>query len=497
MSSAKKVVNPTKTTVSEFGYDAQQNRYKKDNYSILTNRFAHTITQTHDVSYYIRDAQGNVLAIYNKQHNAYYNTETGENSQQTYHLNQKEQHLYGSSRLGIVQLDRQMSMMSWSGADLITQNQGIRNYELTNHLGNVLSTITDKGVITSAQDYYPFGLTLASRSFTEGGSVYRFSFNGKEDDKDLKSQDYGARMYRKDLGIWSSIDPKTHKLPSFSPYVFCLNKPIILMDPDGKYPIITITNEVTGYTYMHVYGKTSATMIQPTYKLILSDVKIHKDGTKTTTELATYNVTRDGWYNLGPKNGVDGELKFENRAFEPQKDGITYTAVLFDYKDAGNTPALALRQNGSSKLDATPLTSHTYTDGTPLKADVDRKEEGVASGVMIHIGGWYDNLVTVKLAGAYGCMGVVSDKNVFSVKIDGNIDELASKNAARVAHKAELDKQNLSNDTMEDFRVKMQNSLNQEQNPANKKIEVTVKKYRINNGSLTILVEHRLKQVKF
>ena len=53
--------------------------------------------------------------------------------------------------------------------DVAALQQGVRQFELTNHLGNVLSTITDKGVITSAQDYYPFGLTLASRSFTEGG----------------------------------------------------------------------------------------------------------------------------------------------------------------------------------------------------------------------------------------------------------------------------------------------------------------------------------------
>jgi hypothetical protein len=80
MNNAFKVVNTrisSKSTGSEFGYDAQQNRYKKDNYTREENTLDKTTTEKHDINYYIRDAQGNVLAIYNKQHNFTINTETG------------------------------------------------------------------------------------------------------------------------------------------------------------------------------------------------------------------------------------------------------------------------------------------------------------------------------------------------------------------------------------------------------------------------------------
>ena len=123
-------------------------------------------------------------------------------------------------------------------SDTTTQATGAKQYELTNHLGNVLATITDKGVITSAQDYYPFGLTLASRSFTEGGSSYRYSFNGKEDDKGLKQQDYGARINRPDLGRFLSVDPLTKDYPWYTPYQFAGNMPIIAIDLDGAEPLI-------------------------------------------------------------------------------------------------------------------------------------------------------------------------------------------------------------------------------------------------------------------
>ena len=185
-----------------FGYDPQQNRFKK------------STPTTSD--FYIRDAQGNVLAIYQKKDN---------------NFTWKEQHLYGSSRLGIWKAETRIQ--GTYTLNVAAMQQSVREYELTNHLGNVLSTITDKGVITSAQDYYPFGLTLASRSFTEGGSSYRYSFNGKEDDKGLKQQDYGMRIYRMDLGRFLSVDPLGGKFPWYTPYQFAGNIPTSFIDLDG------------------------------------------------------------------------------------------------------------------------------------------------------------------------------------------------------------------------------------------------------------------------
>ena len=117
-------------------------------------------------------------------------------------------------------------------SDTTTQATGAKQYELTNHLGNVLATITDKGIITSAQAYYPFGLTLASRSFTAGSS-YRYSFNGKEDDKGLKQQDYGNRINRPDLGRFLSIDPLGKLYPELTPYQFASNSPMLYIDLEG------------------------------------------------------------------------------------------------------------------------------------------------------------------------------------------------------------------------------------------------------------------------
>jgi RHS repeat-associated protein len=130
------------------------------------------------------------------------------------------------------------------------QTRGLKEYELTNQLGNVLATVTDKKLghssndstvdyytpdIVSAQDYYPFGMLQPGRQLNEG--KYRYGFNGKENDNEVKGeanlQDYGMRMYDPRLGRFLSIDPLTKTYPWYSPYQFAGNKPIWATDIDG------------------------------------------------------------------------------------------------------------------------------------------------------------------------------------------------------------------------------------------------------------------------
>ncbi|MEL7222030.1 MAG: hypothetical protein AAGJ93_11975, partial [Bacteroidota bacterium] len=93
--------------------------------------------------------------------------------------------------------------------------RGNKRYELTNHLGNVMATVSDRVVsfnnndpqdpqyrayIRSSQDYYPFGLRMQDRQFEWQFDNYRFGFNGKERDKDEEwgaqtHYDYGFRIY--------------------------------------------------------------------------------------------------------------------------------------------------------------------------------------------------------------------------------------------------------------------------------------------------------------
>ena len=82
--------------------------------------------------------------------------------------------------------------------------------------------------LLSATDYYAFGMQMPGRNFS--GSGYRFGFNGKENDNDVRGdggqQDYGFRNYDPRLGKFLSIDPLARKFPELTPYQFATNRVI-------------------------------------------------------------------------------------------------------------------------------------------------------------------------------------------------------------------------------------------------------------------------------
>jgi hypothetical protein len=123
---------------------------------------------------------------------------------------------------------------------------GSRDYKLTNHLGNVLSVITDKKIgvssggstidyyraeVLSQQDYYPFGMTEPERRYKL--KDYRFGFNGQEGVNEItgSGNHYTAMFWEMDprIGIRWSLDPK-YRIGE-SRYAVNGNNPIIYTDP--------------------------------------------------------------------------------------------------------------------------------------------------------------------------------------------------------------------------------------------------------------------------
>ena len=55
-----------------------------------------------------------------------------------------------------------------------------------------------------------------------------------------------ARHYHSALSIWLSVDPMSDKYPGTSPYTYCANNPVRLVDPDGREMDEWSFNVVTG-----------------------------------------------------------------------------------------------------------------------------------------------------------------------------------------------------------------------------------------------------------
>ena len=61
-----------------------------------------------------------------------------------------------------------------------------------------------------------------------------FTFSAKERDSETGLSYFGSRYYSSDLSIWLSVDPMSDKYASLSPYVYCADNPVKLVDPNGE-----------------------------------------------------------------------------------------------------------------------------------------------------------------------------------------------------------------------------------------------------------------------
>jgi len=84
------------------------------------------------------------------------------------------------------------------------------------------------GILTGQYDYEPFGKVM-----WQSGPSKRLSFIDKEKDKESSLGDFGVRKYDDGIGRFTSIDPLWEKYRSLSPYQYCRNNPLILIDPTG------------------------------------------------------------------------------------------------------------------------------------------------------------------------------------------------------------------------------------------------------------------------
>ena len=115
------------------------------------------------------------------------------------------------------------------------------------HLGSA-SWITDlSGQPVQHLQYKPFGGDYIDQQDPNAEYSERFRFTGKERDAETGYDYFGARYYSSSLGIWLSVDPMSDKYPSLSPYVYCADNPMRLVDPDGRNPVFFIARKVAAY----------------------------------------------------------------------------------------------------------------------------------------------------------------------------------------------------------------------------------------------------------
>jgi len=340
-------------------------------YDVTGNRISKTITEGENTTttWYTRDAQGNTMAVFKEQSS-------------TLALN--EHHLYGSSRLGL--WDRNIDM----SGDPLTNNQlerGNKYFELSNHLGNVLVTVSDKKAavdadtdgdvdfylsdVVSATDYYPFGMQMVGRKFDAG--KYRYGFNGKEKDNDVKGEgnqyDYGFRVYDSRLGKFLSVDPLFKGYPWNCPYSYAEGDVIRAIDLDG------LEKYVVNYTYdrfgRRVNAVISGISVKSTNLAVEMNLRLANNSLLTTNEVYEIHSNRfntpisanprGGSQNRGLTNAELSALARAQINLPGDDDYDTKFGIVDGGERLGRNYQLP-RGRASTLLDGTDFSTHQHFD---------------------------------------------------------------------------------------------------------------------------------------
>lgn len=303
----KTIAKPTGNI--NYTYDPAGNRQSKNN------------TAETRVVYYVRDAQGNILANYS----VYGSTIVWD-----------EQHLYGSSRLGIWNPNVAITESAGGSGTGSWKLIGRKQYELTNHLGNVLTTISDKrkgidtnadGIVdyytadvTTAQDYYPGGMPQPGRGYQQtAGKSYGYSFNSQQKSDEIagkgnhtfaKFWEYDTRLVRR----WN-LDPKP--TTGLSDYSTMSGNPIWFTDVLGDKP----TPKQAAAMASHAYGDKKDGILRGGWKVSKRDFGIKKDDAKNGLKSQVYEKTTKGkteyvYATAGTDTGEDGVKDWKQNALQ-------------------------------------------------------------------------------------------------------------------------------------------------------------------------------------
>jgi hypothetical protein len=306
-----KISKITRTTTStkpdlEFTYSPDGHRISK---KVITKDSPNIIK----ITYYSLDAQGNQMAIYQLNNDSF----VWESSP-----------IYGSSRVGIFEAQKLIVHNGFPvtpGLDTgyNVSIRGVRRYEISNHLGNVLTTVSDRrsmvvngsGIIqyyeaeiVTATDYYPFGSVMLGRDFK--GEKYRFGFNTQEKITELGGDIYTAEfwMYNAQLGRRWNVDPEWKEFANESIYTTFQNNPIFQIDHLGNLP------------------KKSNRDVNP-------DTKVERYG--IFERLGNW-LSGESWKNHANKFAVDNHIQNKDFVIDNNKKEVTVIRkLIFESKDGG------------------------------------------------------------------------------------------------------------------------------------------------------------------
>ena len=289
-------------------------------------------------------------------------------------------------------------------------------YYHTDHLGST-SYITDaKANVAQFDAYLPYGELLVDEHSSSEDMPYKF--NGKELDQETGLYYYGARYMNPRTSLWYGVDPLAEKYVSTGCYVYCIDNPIRLIDPDGTHWVEDnkkrivwnegITNKeqaaaagliYRGKSYQRFFINNETYAVKREQytqgrRLIISKAQKYRmdfSGKVVTAKQLTgrkLNTSRNAPY------GIQGKADL-NAVFS---DGTTRTAATFEFNSGpygnGPTPNNSYEAFGAVPTNESGMLSNGHTGWKVLLPNYNGR-----SGLRVH--------PDTNSPGTKGCIGIV------------------------------------------------------------------------------------------
>ncbi|MDP4093472.1 MAG: RHS repeat-associated core domain-containing protein [Bacillota bacterium] len=210
------------------------------------------------------------------------------------------------------------------GIDLIAQDNGTgsSDYYLHNAHGDVTNVVDNNGSILNSYSYDAFGNTVSSSEKTAN----RFMYSGEQFDKIAGQYYLRARNYDPATGRFVTEDSykgTLNSILSLNLYTYCLNNPILFLDPSGHEQIV-----ISG-------GKYSEKKSDYPYNFIETAIKRLRELKKAnSSESITWIIAMTGYSDSDRKRFIEdaNDIGINIRFIHSNGDLLDYINI----KDGGN-----------------------------------------------------------------------------------------------------------------------------------------------------------------
>ena len=282
-------------------------------------------------------------------------------------------------------------------------------YYHPDHLGSSSYITNLDGEVSQHIEYVPFGEVFIEERNNTWNTPYLF--NAKEFDEETGLYYYGARYYEPRLSLWMSTDPLQEKFVDASPYVYCLQNPIIILDYNGADTVfvnpggteakrISSKNNVTfvhnlkakNIQTKNLSGKSHIGWIEADMpgvinynegNIDLSSSKYQKYDYLIAAEVSYFNQNK----NMGITPKHTNGLYINNPSSIPNLDPDIVKAIIMQETRIGTAPGRGLNNAKSDIMQANVWYSASSNDWNDSKSQFGlRKMGGATPQLSVHAG---------------------------------------------------------------------------------------------------------------